>query len=487
MLFNSYIFIFVFLPLSVIGYFAFNHKGMYRAASVFLLVMSLWFYAYFNISYLPLILVSIALNYALHRALIISEKHNTRRLWLVLGIVFNLGLLFYYKYFDFFCENLNVLFSADIPLRKLVLPLGISFFTFQQLSLVIDSYKREVPEYGFFDYALFVAYFPQLIAGPIVTHEELVPQFADLSKRPLNWDNIAAGAYLFVLGLSKKVLIADVFGIAVNYGFQNIAVLSSAEALIVMLSYTVQIYFDFSGYCDMASGIAKMMNIDLPENFRSPYKADSITEFWRRWHMTLTRFFTKYIYFPLGGSHKGTARTCANIAVVFLASGIWHGAAWTFVVWGILHGAASVLARLTQNITRHIPKILRVAITFTFVSMAWVVFRAESLSDAVLFFERLFTSGSLKITDPITKAFLLTEISVPLTVRLHFNPYVKFPLSFLIGYFALAFLLMFACDTARKQASKFRPSILRLCISCVLLVWCIYSMSGVSTFLYFNF
>ena len=487
MLFNSYIFILLFLPLSLTGYFLLNRCKKYTAASVYMLLMSMWFYAYFNIAYLPLIVASVLVNYAIYRTLGKTHSSALRRLLLGVGVAFDLGSLFYYKYYDFFSENINALFSADLPLRGLILPLGISFFTFQQLSFVIDSYRREVPEYGFLDYALFVTYFPQLIAGPIVTHGELVPQFADRAKRTVDWDNLARGLYLFVLGLSKKVLVADTFGNAVNIGFADVGTLTTAEALIVMVGYTLQIYFDFSGYCDMASGIARMMNIDLPENFTSPYKAHSIVEFWRRWHITLTRFFTKYIYYPLGGSKKGVVRTMLNVMVVFTVSGLWHGAAWTFVLWGILHGLLSVLTRLADPICRKIPRVIGVVFTFTFVSLAWVLFRAESVSDALLFFERLFGDGTFAVSKELAGAFALPEILLVLTTLLRFNPFTAYPLSVAIGFFALALFVVFACPNARECERRFAPTLPRLAVTCILLVWCVYSLSGVSTFLYFNF
>ncbi len=487
MLFNSHLFILLFLPLAVGGYFILNRLGRYRAATVFLFLMSLWFYAYFNISYLPLMLASIAVNYTLCRSMARTGRVWLRRLLLSAGIIFDLGMLFYYKYFDFFSENINALFSADLPLRGLILPLGISFFTFQQMSLVIDTYKKEAPEYPFFDYALFVCFFPQLIAGPIVTHDELLPQFADPEKRILSWDNIARGTYVFVIGLAKKVLLADVFGIAVGCAFSETASLTTGEAVVAMLGYTIQIYLDFSGYCDMASGMARMMNIDLPENFDSPYKSHSIVEFWRRWHITLTRFFTKYIYIPLGGSKRGGVRTCVNVMIVFLASGMWHGAAWTFVLWGALHGLLSVLTRLAEPLCKRVPRFIGVIFTFTFVSFCWVLFRAESISDALTLFERMFTDGTLAIRGEMTRAFATSELTLALTTLLRFNPFSKFPPSLMLGFFAVSLLIIFAAPNARTLGERFKPTLPRLAVLCVLLVWCLYSLSGVSTFLYFNF
>lgn len=232
---------------------------------------------------------------------------------------------------DFFIENINSIFNASFELKNLLLPLGISFFTFQQLSFVIDNYKENIKEYSFRQYALFVVFFPQLIAGPIVLNNETIPQFEDKDKKKLSYENFAKGLMAFAFGLAKKVLIADSLENIVNYGFYNISGLGATNAIFVMLSYTMQIYFDFSGYCDMATGIAKMFNIDLPINFNSTYKSLSVTEFWKRWHITLSKFLRTYIYFPLGGNRKGTIRTYINLFIVFLVSGLWHGANYTFI------------------------------------------------------------------------------------------------------------------------------------------------------------
>lgn len=267
--------------------------------------MSLWFYGYSSVWYLGIMIFSILVNYLIYILFQRKIKVGVYRRWLLLvAILFNVGVLFFFKYYDFFIENMNAAFHFDWVTKNLVLPLGISFFTFQQLSFVVDAYKGKLGQYRFLEYALFVCFFPQLIAGPIVTHDELIPQFLDEEKRKFDYTNFSMGIFIFTLGLTKKILLADVFGKVVGWGFSYIDVLDSTNAIIVMLSYTFQIYFDFSGYCDMAVGIGKMMNIDLPLNFNSPYKALTIADFWKRWHMTLTRFLTVYIYIPLGGGEK---------------------------------------------------------------------------------------------------------------------------------------------------------------------------------------
>lgn len=334
MLFNSYVFILCFLPLTLLGYFALNKCSKFECAKVYLILMSFLFYGYFNPYYILIILSSILVNYFLGTSLTKSNNSGRSQFFLGVGIAFNVGILFYYKYLDFFIENINVIFQQDFNLLYIVLPLGISFFTFQQLSYIIDCYNKTVPNYNLLDYSLFVTFFPQLVAGPIVLHSEMVPQFADVLKKKINWDNMSKGLYALSFGLAKKVLLADTFGVFVNWGYENITSLNSFDTILIILGYTLQIYFDFSGYCDMATGIGYMFNIKLPMNFNSPYRAINILDFWRRWHITLTRFFTTYIYLPLGGSRNGKWVTYRNVMIVFLVSGIWHGANWTFVIWG---------------------------------------------------------------------------------------------------------------------------------------------------------
>lgn len=484
MLFNSYIFVLFFLPLCLIGYFGCNHFGKRTLGKIFLLGMSLWFYGYFHGEYLLLIISSILCNYFFYLLLRKNTGIGKRRCFLVLALLLNVGILFYFKYFNFFLENMNGLFERDFALQSILLPLGISFFTFQQLSFVIDAYKGEVPYYRFLDYACFVTFFPQLIAGPIVTHEELIPQFLDEEKKRFRWDNFVRGIYLFALGLGKKVLVADTFGNGVNWGFANIGLLDSTNAFLVMLFYTIQIYFDFSGYCDMAIGLGKMMNLDLPLNFNSPYRSLSITEFWDRWHMTLTRFFTRYIYIPLGGSRKGKIRTCRNVMIVFLVSGLWHGANWTFVLWGACHGLCSVVSRLCKDAMERMPRWIRWLGTFLFLNVTWVLFRADSIRDAGNFLGKLLKIDFGGVNADLTAAFYLPECRF-LDSLIPFTGIC--PVFFLLVFMAVALFLLFGVKNAYEQMMAFRPTFGRLLVTAVLLVWCICSFSGVSTFLYFNF
>ena len=336
MLFNSYIFIFIFLPAVLLGWYGLNKLQKYELAKVFLTGMSLWFYGYFNTYYLFIIIASILINYLISYLLTFCKTRRANHFGLFAGVAANLAILFYFKYYDFFIENINYVFRADFNLKHILLPLGISFFTFQQLSFIIDRCTGKTEHYSFINYAAFVTFFPQLIAGPIVLYKEIIPQFDDLSRRNFDISSFARGISLFVIGLSKKVLLADVLALVTNFGFEQTYFLDSPSTLLVILSYTFQIYFDFSGYSDMAIGLGYMFNVQLPVNFNSPYKACSVKELWQRWHMTLSRFFVTYVYIPLGGSKKGKARTILNTMVIFSLSGLWHGANWTYVAWGVM-------------------------------------------------------------------------------------------------------------------------------------------------------
>lgn len=484
MLFNSYIFILLFLPLCVMGYFLLNKFQKYNLALVFLLGMSLWFYGYFNPSYLLIILSSILINYGIYKGM---EKYRDNPLCKTLmigGIVINIGILGYFKYMDFFLSNINALFSTDFKMLHIVLPLGISFFTFQQISFIVDAYRGEIPGYDLLHYACFVTFFPQLVAGPIVTHDELVPQFMDQTKKSLNYDNLAKGIYIFTLGLAKKRLLADNFGNLVTYGFTTINNLTSVTAFLVMLAYTLQIYFDFSGYCDMAIGIGKMFNLDLPINFDSPYKALTITEFWDRWHMTLTRFFTKYVYIPLGGSRKGNIRTYVNVMIVFLASGLWHGASWTFVFWGAIHGLFSVITRMFKKFFESLNPVLNWLITFSFVNVAWVFFRAETFSQAAILLKALVSWNFAPIDPNFIEMFRLKELRKVLSV---FKLETIYPPFLITAFFLIALILILGRKNSYEKMKDFKPGVINMLTTLFLLTWCVFSFSGISTFLYFNF
>ena len=484
MLFNSYIFIFCFLPITLAIYFLFNRLEKYTFSKVVLIIASLVFYGYFNPSYLWIILSSVIINYCINllfRKKQLNKKY--RKLLFVIGLVFNVGLIVFYKYLNFIISGINGLFKTDLIYLNLILPLGISFFTFQQISYLVDSYRGEVPDYSFIDYSLFVTFFPQLIAGPIVLHNEIIPQFLDNHKKKLNYENFSKGIYLFSWGLAKKVLVADNFGKIVTYGYGNISNITGLEAIFAIFAYTLQIYFDFSGYCDMASGIALMFNIELPINFDSPYRAINISDFWKRWHKTLTRFLTKYIYFPLGGSKCSKLRNCCNVLIVFLVSGIWHGAGLTFIFWGMLHGVAMVFYRLFKNQINKIPNAILWFLNFIFVSICWVFFRADTIADGFALINKVF-DGNYTLGFELEET-LLNIIPVSIITNIIQVKYIL-PITVIVLMCVFVYLSSFS-ENIQNRAKNFKPTILNYALTLVILIYSILSLSGVSTFLYFNF
>lgn len=503
MLFNSYIFIFIFLPAVLLGWFGLNKVKKYELAKIFLTGMSLWFYGYFNTYYLFIIVFSILVNYFISFLMTFSKTLLTQRIGLITGILTNLAILFYFKYYDFFIENINYLFRSDYNLKHILLPLGISFFTFQQLSFIIDRCKGKAEHYSFMNYATFVTFFPQLIAGPIVLYKEMIPQFEDRKKRAFNISNFAKGISLFVLGLGKKVLLADVLALVTNFGFEQTYFLDSPSTLLVILAYTFQIYFDFSGYSDMAMGLGYMFNIVLPVNFNSPYKSCSVKELWQRWHITLSRFFVTYVYIPLGGSKKGNKRALLNTLIIFTLSGLWHGANWTYIAWGTMQGLLVVWDNLgIVGIRNHtaegfagkkpvlfqIPKWLGWFFTFSFFNLSLFFFRSQSMTYAFQMFKNLF---SFKNTGYIYKLSANMDIPEFYIIKQMITMFAPHMLNTAYLLFFLIILAVSAFALTRKNSLQIVEgtnynSRFCWCIT-VVFIWCLISFSQVSTFIYFNF
>jgi len=396
MLFNSFIFIFVFLPITLFGFFAIGKLGHFRVAIAWLVGASLVFYGWWNPAYLWLILFSILFNYSIGVLLGSHREVAKKKTLLTIGVIGNLALLGYYKYANFFVSNLNELIGTNYNLEVILLPLAISFFTFQQIAYLVDAYRGETREYNFLHYCLFVTFFPQLIAGPIVHHKEMLPQFVKDSVYAVNYKHISIGLTIFIIGLFKKVILADGAAAYATPVFNAADAGTSIlflEAWLGALAYSFQLYFDFSGYSDMAIGLARMFGITLALNFNSPYKAVNIIEFWRSWHMTLSRFLRDYLYFPLGGSRKGKLRRYFNLMITMVIGGLWHGAGWTFIAWGALHGlyliinhawhAFSRMLRYGDSQTIGLGRGVGRLITFIAVVVGWVFFRAESFDAAI--------------------------------------------------------------------------------------------------------
>ena len=475
MLFHSYIFVFVFLPVSLGGYYLAGRIGS-RAAKLWLAAMSLWFYGSFRLEYLLLLLLSVFLNYGI--ALGMKGEKRAGGL-LAAGVAVNLAALVYFKYMDFFIGNWNYISGMELPLLRVALPVGISFFTFQQISYLADCYKGEIETKGFLDYMLSIVY------------AEWEPELAGAGEKGFDAEKFMRGVCQFVMGMMKKVILADTFGGAVDYGYSNLEIMHGWDALLIVVFYALQLYFDFSGYCDMALGVSRMFGIELPVNFNSPYQAGNIVEFWKRWHITLNRFFTKYIYIPLGGNRKGRARMYGNLLIVFLVSGIWHGAGWNFILWGMLHGVLYVLTRMWMNRRgafhgRKVPRVISVPLTFCYTAFAWVYFRAENAAQGNRLISLLFSGDYARVNRNLAGYFNLDEFWYILKVlRLDGWEYGHYILMGAITAFSL--LLVFFGKNAAGVADKIKPKPWTAVLFAGAMLWCVLAFSGVSTFLYFNF
>ena len=458
MLFNSYIFIFAFLPVVWGLYFFLQQRTSQVLSQGFLVLSSLFFYAWWNVKYLPIILASMLFNYYIGHHLRAGERQ--KKYWLLFGVIANLALLGYFKYMDFFISNINIMIGTNISLLHLALPLAISFFTFQQIAYLVDSYRKETKTYNFLNYALFVTFFPQLIAGPIVHHKEMMPQFAKKENQSIQSKHIATGLFIFSMGLFKKVVIADTFAIWATQGFDNAQTLNLIEAWITSLSYTFQLYFDFSGYTDMAIGVALLFNIKLPINFNSPYKATSIQDFWRRWHITLSRFLKDYIYIPLGGNRKGEFRTYANLFTTFLLGGLWHGAGWTFIIWGAMHGFALMLHRMWQKLGVKMPILLAWFMTFNFINIAWVFFRANSFDDALKVLKGMVGMNGVHYYHDISQWYIMIALILTLgfynvSQIVEKKMFVKYTFFITVFLFVFSLLQMFNITISSDKVSEF--------------------------------
>lgn len=369
------------MPIVVVLYF-FLQKRSQTISKYFLILSSLFYYSYWNWKYLWVILLSVLFNFLIGRKLHKSPKKSI----LSFGVIANLSFLAYFKYFNFFIDNLNYITRSDLQFGKIALPLAISFFTFQQIAYIVDIYRNNNIKYKLIDYSLFVVFFPQLIAGPIVHHKDLAPQFKG-KNIAFNWDNLYFGFSIFVIGLTKKMLIADNLSKYVaNVYDKKVQLFSFYESWVATLSYTFQLYFDFSGYSDMAIGIALMLGIHLPLNFDSPYKSKNIIEFWRKWHITLSSFLRDYLYIPLGGNRNGKLRKNVNLLTTMLLGGLWHGAGWNFIIWGALHGLYLVINNFWRQIYKGNSKLYTlcsVSLTFLVTIFAWVFFRAKTFDQAI--------------------------------------------------------------------------------------------------------
>jgi len=491
MLFNSYAFIFVYLPVVLIGFF-WLARSSHTFAAAWLAIASLFFYGYWNPAYVGLLLGSIACNYSFGLWIAkagVKNKDTQKKHLLIAAITVNLALLAYYKYTNFFIDSVNSAAGTNWSMGEIILPLGISFFTFTQIAFLVDTYQGKVKEYNFIHYTLFVTYFPHLLAGPVLHHREMMPQFQQHKNYQPEWDNIANGLMLFTLGLCKKTLLADSFAPYANAIFdaaQHGMLLTTYEAWAGALAYTMQIYFDFSGYTDMALGIALIFNIRLPINFDSPYKATSIIDFWRRWHMTLSRYLRDYLYIPLGGNRIGKVRRYINLLLTMLLGGLWHGAGWTFILWGALHGIyltinhlwrEQVAAKFSFTLHSRLSTLLGGTLTFIAVVGAWVMFRSHDLSSAAVMLKAMLGIASQPIT-----FFEVTHGQLLVTIDMHGKSLAELLLLSFLWVWLLPNSTMIKFIKGRTLL-VFIQAIIVVCFLCL----AIDQFGSYSPFLYFQF
>ncbi|MFQ5416312.1 MAG: MBOAT family O-acyltransferase [Myxococcota bacterium] len=503
MLFNSYVFIFAFLPCVWIVHRILMRTAGRRAAIGALVLASLFFYGWWNARYVALILASIAVNFVAGRHQANSRHASGRgdRTALVAALVFNLGLIGYYKYSNFFVDSVNAAFGTTWHLETIILPLAISFFTFQQIAYAVDAYRGRCEEYDLLDYCLFVTFFPQLIAGPIVHHQEVLPQFKRSGLR-FRWEDLAIGGTFFVIGLFKKVVFADNVAPLATGVFDAVHAGAAPDLVAAWgaaVAYSLQLYFDFSGYSDMAIGLARMFGIVLPVNFDSPYKARSIADFWGRWHLTLSRFLRDYLYIPLGGNRRGSFRRYRNLMITMLLGGLWHGAGWTFVVWGGLHGLYLMINHGWRALTAghawaDSPALRPVyhAVTLLAVMVGWVFFRALDFDDGGRIVTGMFGLAGVDVTAWSGVGSSLGSLWLPVG----FGPSVA-------GWSlcsVLAGIALFAPNTQEMMGAFFpeRRELARAAwrwnasarwalISGILFVAAVMELSSASEFLYFQF
>ena len=502
MLFNSTEFIFAFVPITVIIFFVLTRNWNARAGIAWLSLASLFFYGWWDIRYIPLLCASIIANFVFGRWILSARLLSSRiaRILIIIGLAANLMLLGFFKYSNFFISNLNEITGLGLFNPQIVLPLGISFFTFTQIAYLVDVSRGEAKEYSFLNYVLFVTFFPHLIAGPIIHHKEMMPQFARPSVGWVSSAVFSSGIVFFLIGLAKKTVLADslsAFARPVFDGAAAGAQVTFFEAWTGLLAYTFQIYFDFSGYSDMAVGGALLFGIQLPLNFNSPYQAGSIIEFWRRWHMTLSRFLRDYVYVPLGGNRKGRIRRYVNLLVTMLLGGLWHGAGWTYVIWGALHGFYllvnhawhALLSQRGRDPRRHRSKLYRLSsplLTFLAVSIAWVFFRSDNVATALVILKGMIGLNGIVLPSQFVEW-------VPALQRL-VTPADTVPLlgnGTVIGIFEVVELLLLSfvlcwCFPPTQQLSL-RQQVLVLVVGLPFTIQAVLFSHAPSEFIYFQF
>lgn len=482
MQFNSYEFILFFLPVTVLLYFLANKiKPVFGKLAI--VIASVVFYSMGRTNMLIYLGISILINFA--SVLAIKKFEIKNRIIMAFPIIINVGLLLYFKYLNFAITNINLFFDKELELQEIVLPLGISFYTFQQIAYIIATERGELENNNIIDYLVYILYFPKLVMGPIVDPVDFISQINQKERKKADLAKIAIGVRIFSMGLIKKVLLADTFAKSVSWAYTNIDVTTAMDCILLVLFYTFEIYFDFSGYSDMAVGVSSMLNIDLPMNFDSPYKAISIRDFWKRWHISLTKFLTKYIYIPLGGSRKGIVFTYINTLIVFLVSGLWHGANWTFILWGLIHGLLSCFDRMFDKFEKKVFLPIRWFCTFGIVSVLWLLFSAQTVEQWKNILFKILFMQSTAVSDGMVASFNLVENQfIYNMLGLNYLPTNVRGFNMLIFMLVACFVCFVPDNNYKKKESLNLGSLL---LASFAFIWGIMCLGSESTFVYFGF
>lgn len=476
MIFSSFKFIFLFLPIVFFVYNLFKRIKMYKCAKLWLVLASLYFYAQGSISFLPYFIASIMGNYVIGSTLgkmaNMEENKIERRVLFLIGLFANVGLLGYYKYTNFFISNYNFFTKSEIPMKNIVLPIGISFFTFQLIAFLVDCYRGECKNYDIIEYLLFITFFPQLIVGPIIHHSEVIPQFNAPDNRNINFDNIARGLFLFTIGCSKKILLADILTNNAKGYFNSItasSVLNIYDTWFHSIEYTISYYFDLSSYADMAIGLGLLFNIIIPHNFNSPYKARNFQDYWRRWHMTLSRFLGDYIFRSVYRKNDQWRNFYVATMITFLVSGIWHGAGWTFVVWGIVNGILVCIASYMKKNSMKFPSVIAYLLTGLGIILTRVLFISPTFNYALNVYRGMFNIN-LSFNDAWNETIIMLKSDLKVSITL-----------------VIGILICWLLPNSKEMSERFKTNSVTLIFTSILIIICLFNMNHASSFLYFQF
>ncbi len=480
---TSYVFVLVYFPLMLLGWSGSNKLKKYKLADIILILASIIFIGSYDFRFVCTMLATVCVNYMFAKYINIIKNVGIRKIVVALGIIANLGVLFCLKY----CNWIRTLIDSNALLWKLFVPIGISFYTLEQICFLVDSYKNGEMNYTFAEYILFSTYFPVVVSGPIIRHDNFIMQVREKDCRSVSHERISEGLISFCLGMGKKVIVASYLGKIAAMGYDDVGSVGCLTMILSVVAYTLQLYFDFSGYCDIVEGISLMLGFVLPANFNSPYKALSIGEFWKRWHITLTSFLTHYVYIPLGGNRRGKIRQYFNIFIVFLVSGFWHGASLTYILWGMMHGICMVIDKIIFRIWSKIPKFVGRCMTFSMVALMWVPFRTQTIYDAYAVYWTLVFGDRTIVKEFGTNTFPMIAYLCENYLGISGNVVVRMQNCLTILIMLSLIMSIFFMKNVREIRKVMRKSIGGAIICGIILFMALLQFQEVGTFIYEGF